>query len=64
MASWLIVLIIVIAFALIVGNFNALHKNARQPMRKTGLNDLQETLPRSHKTAHQLPTVKSPPRQK
>jgi hypothetical protein len=38
-----------------------LQKNAKTPLRKKGLNDLKETLPRNKKTEHKLPTVESKP---
>jgi len=58
MNDWLIIGIIVVVFMVIIGNLSTLQKNAKTPLRKKSLNDLKETLPRSHKTAHKLPTVK------
>ncbi|QBG34780.1 DUF2897 family protein [Litorilituus sediminis] len=57
MNNWLAVLIIVIALVIIIGNFSTFKKSSKQKMRKRSLNDLQETLPRSHKKSHQMPTV-------
>ncbi len=31
-------------------------KTPKTPLRKKGLNDLEETLPRNNKTEHKLPT--------
>ena len=45
--QWLVILIIVAVFLFIVGNFSTVHKTSKKPMRKQGLNDLKETLPRS-----------------
>jgi len=56
MDSWLTLLIIIIVLAIVIGNFSTFHKSAKQPMRKQGLNDLKETLPRSQKTPHQMNT--------
>ncbi len=57
MDNWLAILIIGIAFVVIVGNFSTFQKNTHQKLRKTNLNDLKETLPRSHKTDHKMPTI-------
>lgn len=54
MDNWLVIGIIAIVFISIIGNFSTVHKNAKTPLRKKSLNDLQETLPRTHKTAHKL----------
>jgi len=59
MDSWIVPLLIIAAIALIVGNLSTVQKNAKSPIRKKGLNDLKETLPRTHKTDHKLPTVSS-----
>ncbi len=50
MDTWVIVVIIGLAFAAIIGNLSLLQKSAK-PIRRKGLNDLQETLPRTGKTA-------------
>ncbi|WP_206485501.1 hypothetical protein [Thalassotalea sp. G2M2-11] len=49
MNEWLALLIIFIALMLIIGNFSTVRRNAKTPLRKKGLNDLEETLPRSNK---------------
>lgn len=58
MDNWLTIAIIVLVFVVMIGNFSTFQKNSKTPLRKKGLNDLKETLPRSHKTDHKLPTVK------
>jgi len=50
---------IVIAAVLIIGNFSTFQKSAKHPLRKKGLNDLKETLPRSQKKQHKMPTIPS-----
>jgi len=57
MDNWLTIAIIAVAFIIIIGNFSTFQKNAKQKLRKTSLNDLKETLPRSHKSNHQMSTV-------
>ncbi|MCW8864931.1 MAG: hypothetical protein OQK09_11535 [Colwellia sp.] len=57
MDNWLAILIIVIAVVLIIGNFSTFQKSSHQKLRKTNLNDLKETLPRSQKTTHKMPTI-------
>lgn len=51
------IIIVVVIILFIIGNFSTVQKSAKKPMRKQGLNDLKETLPRTNKTKHQLPTV-------
>lgn len=46
MDTWLIVVIIAFALAAIIGNISILRRSAF-PLRKKGLNDLTETLPRA-----------------
>lgn len=58
MNNGIIIGIIVVACMIIIGNFSTLHKNAKTPLRKKGLNALKETLPRTNKTDHKLPTIK------
>ncbi|WP_114327296.1 hypothetical protein [Candidatus Colwellia aromaticivorans] len=57
MDNWIAYVFITIAFVIIVGNFSTFQKNTNQRMRKKNLNDLDETLPRSNKTDHKMPTV-------
>lgn len=57
MDNWIALIIIIIAFVIIVGNFSTFQKNTNQRMRKKNLNDLEETLPRTKKTEHVMPTV-------
>jgi hypothetical protein len=58
MTNWLTIVIITLVCVIMIGNFSTFHKNAKTPLRKKNLNDLKETLPRSYKTPHKLPTVK------
>jgi len=57
MGEWVIPAIIIAAVFLMIGNYSTLQKNAKTPLRKKGLNDLEETLPRSTKEEHKMPTV-------
>ena len=57
MESWITYIIVTIAFVIIIGNFSTFQKNTNQRMRKKNLNDLDETLPRSHKTDHKMSTI-------
>ena len=57
MDDWISIVVIIIVAAIFIGNLSTFEKNSKQKLRKTGLNDLKETLPRTHKTKHKLPTV-------
>jgi hypothetical protein len=57
MDNWLAIVMIVIALIIIIGNLSTFQRSSKQKMRKKGLNDLQETLPRSNKTDHKMNTV-------
>lgn len=57
MDNWMAYVIIGIAVVIIIGNFSTFQKNTHQRMRKKNLNDLKETLPRSKKSEHKLPTI-------
>lgn len=59
MGEWLIPIVIIGVVLFYIGNLSTLQKNAKTPLRKKGLNDLKETLPRSHKTEHKMSTVKA-----
>jgi len=59
MNNWLAIAIIIIAFVLIIGNFSTFQKNSKQRLRKKGLNDLKETLPRTNKQKHTMNTHKN-----
>jgi len=59
MNDWLVIVIIIAVFGLVIGNFSLVQKNAKTPLRKKGLNDLQETLPRSKKSSHTMPIIVS-----
>lgn len=58
MNNWVPYIIIGIALVLIIGNFSTFQKSTHHKMRKKNLNDLEETLPRSNRTEHKMPTVK------
>lgn len=57
MNDWVVPTIIIAAVFLMIGNYSTVQKNAKTPLRKKNLNDLEETLPRSNKTEHEMPTV-------
>lgn len=56
MDNWIAWAIVIIAAVLFIGNLSTFQKSARTPIRKKGLNDLEETLPRTHKTEHKMPS--------
>lgn len=56
MESWLPIIVILIAALIIIGNLSTFQKSSKQKLRKKGLNDLEETLPRANKTKHTLRT--------
>jgi hypothetical protein len=58
MGDWLPLVIIIVIVMFMIGNFSTVQKSAKRPLRKKSLNDLEETLPRTHKTEYKLPTVK------
>jgi len=57
MDNWIAWVMIIIACVIIIGNFSTFQKNTNQRMRKKNLNDLEETLPRSHQTEHKMSTI-------
>ena len=57
MDNWIPITLIFVAFMIIIGNLSTFQKNAKQKLRKKGLNDLTETLPRSHKTPHKMQNI-------
>lgn len=59
MDNWIAYVMIGIAFVIIVGNLSTFQKSTHHKMRKTNLNDLKETLPRSQQTDHKMPTMKN-----
>ncbi len=56
MSDWIAPTIIIIALVIIIGNFSTFQKSAKTPLRKKGLNDLKETLPRTNKSKEKLDT--------
>ena len=57
MDNWIVPAIIIAAIALIIGNLSTFQKSAKTPLRKNSLNDLKETLPRSHKKDHKMDDI-------
>lgn len=55
--DWIVPVLLIIVAVILIGNFSTFQKNSKTPLRKQSLNDLKETLPRSQKTKHQIPTV-------
>jgi len=49
MDNWVTIAIIAVIVIFMIGNLSTVHKNSSMPLRKKGLNDLKETLPRTHK---------------
>ncbi|TPH16427.1 hypothetical protein EPA86_06725 [Litorilituus lipolyticus] len=56
MENGLTLLIIIVALVIIIGNFSSFQKSSKQKLRKKGLNELKETLPRTLKTTHKMDT--------
>ena len=61
MENWLAILIIGVPIALLIGNFSTFYNNTSHKMRKKSLNEREETLPRSNKSDHKMPTIKQDP---
>jgi hypothetical protein len=57
MDNWIAYIIIGVAVVLLIGNFSTFQKSTHHKMRKTNLNELEETLPRSTQSAHKMPTI-------
>lgn len=57
MNNWIAIFIIVITVVIIIGNLSTFQKSSKQKMRKESLNDRQETLPRTNKSAHQMESI-------
>ncbi|WP_286232585.1 hypothetical protein [Thalassotalea sediminis] len=57
MDNWLIITIFIIVALVLIGNFSTVRKNAKTPLRKKSLNDLEETLPRSNKKPHKMDSI-------
>ena len=58
--SWVAPTIMIIALVILIGNLSTFQKSAKTPLRKKGLNDLKETLPRTQKSAHKMPSFSTP----
>lgn len=57
--SWVAPTIIIIALVILIGNLSTFQKSSKTPLRKKGLNDLKETLPRSNKSVAKAATFSS-----
>lgn len=55
--GWVAPTIIIIALVILIGNLSTFQKSSKTPLRKKGLNDLKETIPRAQKSAHKMPTM-------
>ncbi|TWX72510.1 hypothetical protein [Colwellia sp. C1TZA3] len=55
--DWVAPTIVIIALVILIGNLSTFQKSAKTPLRKKSLNDLKETIPRTQKSAHKMPTV-------
>ena len=55
--GWVAPVIVIIALAILIGNLSTFQKSAKTPLRKKGLNDLKETIPRTQKSPHKMATV-------
>ena len=59
MQDWVAPLMIMVTFIIIIGSLSTFEKSSKHKLRKKGLNELEETLPRSHKTKHKLNSVEA-----
>jgi len=55
--GWVAPAIIIISLVIIIGNLSTFQKSSKTPLRKKGLNDLKETIPRPQKSRHKMSTV-------
>jgi len=55
--GWVAPTIIIISLVILIGNLSTFQKSSKTPLRKKGLNDLKETIPRTQKSAHKMPTI-------
>jgi len=55
--EWIAPAIVIIALVILIGSLSTFQKSAKTPLRKKGLNDLKETIPRTQKSAHQMPPI-------
>jgi len=59
--DWVAPAIVIIALVILIGNLSTFQKSSKTPLRKKGLNDLKETLPRTQKSAHKMATLPKNP---
>ena len=57
MDNWLAIFMIVITVVIIIGNLSTFQKSSKHKMRKTSLNDREETLPRTNKSTHKYSQI-------
>ncbi|MGB0937993.1 MAG: hypothetical protein ACPGTQ_11095 [Colwellia sp.] len=57
MDDWISIILVVLPLVIILSNFSTFKKNSKQKLRKKGLNDLKETLPRDNRTKHKMSTI-------
>ena len=57
MDNWIAIFMIVITIVIIIGNLSTFQKSSKQRMRKKSLNDREETLPRTNKSAHKMEPI-------
>jgi hypothetical protein len=57
MNDWIPIIFILLALVIIIGNFSTFEKSSKQKLRKKGLNDLKETLPRENRSKHKMSTI-------
>ena len=57
MEDWITTIMIVIALVMIIGSLSTFEKSSKHKLRKTGLNDRKETIPRSKKSQHKMETI-------
>ena len=58
MNDWVAIAIVVGIVLFLIGSLSTFSRSAKQPIRKKGLNDLNETIPRSNKESHKMPSTK------
>lgn len=56
MNEWIPLAVVIIVVLYVIGNYSTVQKNAKMKLRKKGLNELKETLPRTHKKSPEKTT--------
>jgi hypothetical protein len=57
MEDWFATLMVVITLVMIIGSLSTFEKSSKHKLRKKGLNDREETIPRSKKSQHKMETI-------